>query len=120
MGQALLKAPEDPQLPNYNEELEAFSLQRYEVNKLAGAFVQNQFKLKALLREMVLSPWFASGELVSQNAKLFSVARLGTRRLLTPEELDGKTTSLLDLRFGSKRDKTFFPKPSPTCRIGRI
>ena len=99
MGQALLKAPEDPQLPNYNEELEAFSLQRYEVNKLAGAFVQNQFKLKALLREMVLSPWFASGEVVSQNAKLFSVARLGTRRLLTPEELDSKTKSL----FGYKR-----------------
>ena len=94
MGQAVLKAPEDPQLPNYNEELEAFSLQRYEVNKLAGAFVQNQFKLKVLLREMVLSPWFASGEVVSQNAKLFSVARLGTRRLLTPEELDGKTKSL--------------------------
>ena len=94
MGQAVLKAPEDPQLPNYNEELEAFSLQRYEVNKLAGAFVQNQFKLKALLREMVLSPWFASGEVVSQNATLFSVARLGTRRLLTPEELDGKTKSL--------------------------
>jgi hypothetical protein len=94
MGRALLKAPEDPQLPNYNEELEAFSLQRYEVNKLAGAFVQNQFKLKVLLREMVLSPWFASGEVVSQNAKLFSVARLGTRRLLTPEELDGKTKSL--------------------------
>jgi hypothetical protein len=94
MGRALLKAPEDPQLPNYNEELEAFSLQRYEVNKLAGVFVQNQFKLKVLLREMVLSPWFASGEVVSQNATLFSVAKLGTRRLLTPEELDGKTKSL--------------------------
>ena len=94
MGQAVLKAPEDPQLPNYNEELEAFSLQRYEVNKLAGVFVQNQFKLKVLLREMVLSPWFASGEVVSQNATLFSVAKLGTRRLLTPEELDGKTKSL--------------------------
>ena len=94
MGRALLKAPEDPQLPNYNEELQAFSLQRYEINKLAGAFVQNQFKLKALLREMVLSPWFASGEVVSQNATLFSVARLGTRRLLTPEELDSKTKSL--------------------------
>ncbi|MDA9579947.1 DUF1588 domain-containing protein [Luminiphilus sp.] len=110
MGQAVLKAPEDPQLPNYNEELEAFSLQRYEVNKLAGAFVQNQFKLKALLREMVLSPWFASGEVVSQNAKLFSVARLGTRRLLTPEELDSKTKSLFGFKVWEQERQNILPE----------
>ena len=110
MGQAVLKAPEDPQLPNYNEELEAFSLQRYEVNKLAGAFVQNQFKLKALLREMVQSPWFSSGEVVSQNAKLFSVARLGTRRLLTPEELDGKTNSLFGFKVWEQEWQNILPE----------
>ena len=110
MGQAVLKAPEDPQLPNYNEELEAFSLQRYEVNKLAGAFVQNQFKLKALLREMVLSPWFASGEVVSQNATLFSVARLGTRRLLTPEELDSKTKSLFGFKVWEQGRQNILPE----------
>lgn len=110
MGQAVLKAPEDPQLPNYNEELEAFSLQRYEVNKLAGAFVQNQFKLKALLREMVQSPWFSSGEVVSQNAKLFSVARLGTRRLLTPEELDGKTNSLFGFKVWEQERQNILPE----------
>ena len=112
MGQAVLKAPEDPQLPNYNEELEAFSLQRYEVNKLAGAFVQNQFKLKALLREMVLSPWFSSGEVVSQNAKLFSVARLGTRRLLTPEELDSKTKSLFGFKVWEQERQNILPETS--------
>ncbi len=110
MGQAVLKAPEDPQLPNYNEELEAFSLQRYEVNKLAGAFVQNQFKLKALLREMVLSPWFASGEVVSQNATLFSVAKLGTRRLLTPEELDSKTKSLFGFKVWEQGRQNILPE----------
>ena len=110
MGQAVLKAPEDPQLPNYNEELEAFSLQRYEVNKLAGAFVQNQFKLKALLREMALSPWFASGEVVSQNATLFSVARLGTRRLLTPEELDSKTKSLFGFKVWEQGRQNILPE----------
>ena len=110
MGRALLKAPEDPQLPNYKEALEAFSLQRYEINQLAGAFVQNQFKLKALLREMVLSPWFSSGEVVSQNAKLFSVARLGTRRLLTPEELDSKTKSLFGFKVWEQERQNILPE----------
>lgn len=110
MGKPVLRAPEDPSLPNYREELQAFNLQRYEINQLAGVFVQNELKLKALLRAMVLSRWFSSGDIVTRSPELFSVAGLGSRRLLTPEELDSKTASLFGFKVWEQEVNNILPE----------
>ena len=102
MGRDVLRAPEDPALPNYTQQLAAFNFQRHEINQLASSFVANGYSLKQLLLEMVVSPWFSSGEAVSADLALFSAAGLGTRRLLTPEELDAKTLSLFGWRVDEK------------------
>ena len=101
MGAEVLSVPEDPSLPNYERELQAFNLQRYEIARLAAIFVEGSKRLKPLLHAMVTSPWFVARGLLesAEFPDVLAAAGLGSRRLLTPEELNDKTASLFGFRL---------------------
>lgn len=103
MGTPVLSAPEDPNLPNYDDQLLAFSLQRDEISRLAKGFAKSRFNLKSLLSSMATSRWF-NAEAVPDGhayAETLIAAGVAKKRLLTPEELDAKTAALIGVRMGT-------------------
>jgi hypothetical protein len=60
------------------------------------------FNAKDLLTEMILSPWFtAAGVDENTTPTPATIGNIGTRRLLTPEELEAKTASLTGWKWGA-------------------
>ena len=102
MGTEVLRAPEDPSLPGYDDQLMAFNLQRQEMGRLASEFSQGGFRLKALLRSMVHSKWFQLSGIPDDHpyAAVLLSSGLSVGRLLTPEELEAKTSALLGITVG--------------------
>ena len=107
MGSEVAEPPEDPTDVDFEGRLLAANAQRAEVERLADGF-RNRFpgsfytyNLKDLLTEIVLSKWFRA-DMVTDTDPVRRVALhdAGTRRLLTPEELDRKTAALTGVRWG--------------------
>ena len=104
IGHDVLRAPEDPSLLNYATELMAYNLQRSEISRLALAFSRSGYSLKVLLKEFVQSKWFNAISMAQDHpySDVLSIAGIGARRLLTPEELNAKTYSLLGFKVDYK------------------
>ncbi|MBT6038012.1 MAG: DUF1588 domain-containing protein, partial [Halieaceae bacterium] len=95
-GSEVLVAPTDRSLPDYEGQLLAFNAQEALVEELAAAFISGGYKLKSLLADMVVSPWFRTSgvdqELSETQQK--ALTTVGRGRLLTPEELDRKNRAV--------------------------
>jgi Protein of unknown function (DUF1588) len=63
------------------------------LNYFADFFTKNNYKLKPLIVEMLMSDWFR-GQLAAQEATESPAIYTGGKRLLTPEELYNKTNVL--------------------------
>jgi len=63
-GSEVLVAPMDRSLPDYAAQLLAFNAQEALVEELATAFAAGGFKVKSLLADMMLSPWFRTTAIV--------------------------------------------------------
>jgi len=106
MGSEAAIAPEKITDSDYSERLALFEEQNSFVTSLGEKFSQGiegsePFNGKDLLTEMILSPWFtATGVEDSITSTPSKVGNIGTRRLLTPEELEAKTYSLTGLKWG--------------------
>ncbi|MBA57996.1 MAG: hypothetical protein CMQ40_02370 [Gammaproteobacteria bacterium] len=108
MGSEVANAPEENNDTDYSERLALFEEQNDFINKLGQKFINGigegkPFNGKDLLTELILSPWFRATGFKSQPS-LSSIplrtGNIGTRRLLTPEELESKTESLLGWKWG--------------------
>lgn len=112
MAEELMEAPEVIDDENYAAQLAAFDAQNTFINTLAAefkvgiegssAYSGDAFNLKDALTKMLLSPWFRA---VSASETLDSeqknrLAGVGVGRLLTPEELESKTKSLIGYAWG--------------------
>ena len=102
MGHEVLRAPEDPTLPGYADQLMAFNLQRTEIGRLALVFSSSGFNLKTLLAELLQSKWFNAVAMDAEHpyAGVLQLAGIGAKRLLTPEELLAKTRALVGVTVG--------------------
>ena len=111
MGAKAARAPEEISDSDYSERLALFEEQNGFVEALGKKFSRGieggqSFNGKDLLTEMILSPWFtAAGVDDSTTSTPATVGNIGTRRLLTPEELEAKTTSLIGWKWGSNGDE---------------
>ena len=96
-GAEPLLPPEDRISESYGQHLNAFNAQDELITDLAEAFIASDYDLKALLADMVMSPWYRhSGvkdpaKLAGRHAELRTVGR---GRMLTPEELDRKNRAV--------------------------
>jgi len=107
MSGALPQAPEEISDPNYLANLSTYEEVQNDINELASGFTLgfnggSAFNLKDLLVEMVMTPWFqaiGSSEDLPTNADV-TLAKVGTDRLLTPEELALKTKDIMGFSWG--------------------
>lgn len=89
-----LRAPEFGTF-NYNALLTAFELQSTDIESMADDF-REHMRLKELLADMVLSPWFRSDSTADQldDERAAQLQSIGMRALLTPDELNAKVKSI--------------------------
>lgn len=96
-GAEPLSAPDDRSSEAFGQELNAFSQQDKLISKFARRFVKSGYDLKALLADMLMSPWYRRSG-VSDPSKLvgrsIELSTVGRGRLLTPEELDRKNRAV--------------------------
>jgi len=106
MGTDPLTPPEDPSASNYHERLAAFEEQNRFMTKLGTDFEKGinggvPYNAKDLFVEMLISPWFRSKQISEDGPGEGATApNIGVRRLLTPQELEAKTESLLGWTWG--------------------
>ena len=113
-------APEEISDSDYSERLALFEEQNSFIEALGQQFSQGinggkPFNGKDLLTEMMLSPWFtAAGIEDGVTSTPAAIGNIGARRLLTPEELEAKSYSLLGRRWGEDSGS------NPTYKYDRL
>lgn len=97
MGEAMLEAPEVLGDADAGQQLAAFEAQQVTADEIADDFINSGYRLKELLADLVLTPWFRAQSLLgaSPGERRVELAAAGVDRLLTPEELENKTAALL-------------------------
>ena len=105
MGSLALEAPVASEDKDFDINLAAFEAQNSFIKGLGKKFTKGieggaAYNGKDLLTSMVLSEWFRADEVENSNVRSRLVNEIGTRRLLTPEELEKKSLSLLGWRWG--------------------
>lgn len=90
-------------------EIDAYIAERAVLNDIQDQFVADNFNLKTLIRELLMSPyWRASG--LSNDANDLAHANTGSYALLTPEQLDRKISSLLRFEWRRNMDNYYKEK----------
>jgi hypothetical protein len=112
MGTEPAVAPEVSSDQNFRARLRAFEAQQTDIETLASNFRAGinggaPYNLKDLLVEMILSNWFRASQSRSSlgDERYEELQEIGTRRLLTPQELEAKTFALLGFRWDEQPDE---------------
>lgn len=102
-GRPPLVEPTDPNAPGFLEGVRAAKAQRKVFQEIADKFVDADYDLRVVFLELIKSPYFRaygfSGELTEERA--LELSDIGIARWLTPEELNGKITTALDVPYDS-------------------
>ena len=106
MGAQVLEAPGSSEDKDFSVRLAAFEAQNDFIESLGVQFVAgieggSPYNGKDLLTAMISSNWFRADMVEDFEVRDRLVAELGARRLLTPEELERKSLSLLGWKWGS-------------------
>ena len=120
-GEDTLARPEDPSLPNYAGDLLAYNAQQAVIADLASGFEARGFKAKQLFADMILSPWYRTGEVDESLSKTRqrSLESVGSGRLLTPEEIDRKNKAVFGRTWGeSNRSNAYYYEPETQFNRG--
>lgn len=114
MSEPLLDAPENSGDADYVERFAGFEAQQAVIDDLAAGFRQGfhggvPYNLKDLLVEMTMTSWFRASAAVTPLSESESkqLVGVGKERLLTPEELEAKTRSLLGAAWGEEFDASW-------------
>ena len=116
MGTDVLEAPEVSTDTNFSVQLAAFEEQNEYIKNLAVDFSEgiaggSPFNLKDMIVEMMMSRWFRANALSDSTTgsetlgAAASLATIGTRRLLTPAELENKVHDLFGWRWNEYPDE---------------
>lgn len=103
-GKEPLSSP-DPSVASQSE-LDAYVAERSLLNEMQNRFVADNYNLKTLTREILISPyWRASG--LSADADSSAHINTGSSYLLTPEQLDRKIESLFGFDWRGSLDSYY-------------
>ncbi len=83
----------------YRELEQAYTLQQRDLTKLQRNFMESNYNLKRLMKDIILSPYFRA-----RNARTLEEYRLrhvGMNRLLSPEQLNNKITSVTGITWAN-------------------
>jgi hypothetical protein len=95
-GSEPLEYPSDIQAADYRGRLRAWQAQDGVLRAISDAFIRDNYNLKTIVRELVLSPFFraATTKTVPTPTRASELDHLGPGRLLTPEMLSRKLEAL--------------------------
>ena len=99
-GKEPLTAPDEEAS---QEELDAYIAERTLLNNIQARFVDDNYNLKTLVREIILSPYWRADGLTS-SADMQAHANTGSQYLLSPEELDRKVEALFGFQWRGSLD----------------
>ncbi len=92
--------PNDGTDPLYKQKLLQYEVQDRLFTSIAQQFIDTNFNLKTIVKEIVKSPYFRAKTHESNDPqKVLEVGELGSGRLLTPELLDRKITAVTGMRW---------------------
>ncbi|MFT7220943.1 MAG: hypothetical protein ACI8Z1_002564 [Candidatus Azotimanducaceae bacterium] len=99
MGALPVLAPEVSTDVTFTRQLDAFEAQNTFIEELGVSFAsgikgRSAFSGKDMLVELMMSHWFRADRAVSEADRENYVVEMGTRRLLSPEELEAKGLAL--------------------------
>ncbi len=105
IGAKPVDAPEVSTDHDFSQRLAAFEEQNAFIASLGEEFASGidggpAFNGKDLLVQMMMSPWFRADRAETETIRDQMVNSLGTRRLLTPEELEKKSENIFGWRWG--------------------
>ncbi|MFK7865421.1 MAG: c-type cytochrome [Pseudohongiellaceae bacterium] len=90
-------------------EIDAYVAERSLLNEMQDHFVADNYNLKTLAREILMSPlWRATG--IAEGATSEAHLNTGSSYLLTPEQLDRKITSLFGFEWRGSLDSYYKDK----------
>ena len=100
-------------------EMDAFIAERSILNAMQAKFVADNYNLKTLVREILMSPyWRAEG--LTADANSLSHTQTGSSYLLSPEQLDRKIESLFGFTWRGSLDSYYKDKNnSYTSKLNR-
>jgi len=112
VGNELLTLPEVQTDADYQARLMAYDAQSSSIQEMSDRFASGGMKLKDLLVDMIVSPWFSAGTtngaIDPTQAQAHEIAGLRSERLLTAEQLAKKTKALTgfawNTNYSSQRD----------------
>ncbi len=86
---------------HFDDELTAFLGQYYTFTLIANNFRNNGYSFKAMVKELVMSPYFRAMNTAKDidPQQLSHLAGVGTAHFLTPEQLNRKIENVLGLRW---------------------
>ena len=90
----MLNPPDDD--PRFAEKLEFFNLEQAFLRETVEAFVASDYNLKTVVLEVVRSTYYRAFSAIGlDDSERVALEPLGTMRLLTPEELNGRLVATL-------------------------
>jgi len=101
-------------------EVGAYIAERTQLNDIQSRFVGDGYRLKTLVEEIMMSPyWQADG--LAANANAVAHASTGSSYLLTPEQLDRKIVSLFGFEWKRSLDNYYKDvSNSSTSQLNKI
>lgn len=123
MGSEALAAPESSTDVDFATRLAAFEAQNEFIDELGASFSTGisggaAYNARDLMTEMIMSPWFRAEQVSNATVSARLVPELGTGRLLTPEELEKKTESLLGYFWGDNQNVNLWDFDGRWSRLG--
>ncbi len=115
-GKEPLTAPADAQASQ--SELEAYVAERTVLNEIQQRFVDDNYNLKTLVREIMLSPYWRASAITAADSGAY--ANVGSSYLLSPEQLDRKIEVLLGFDWRNSLDQYYKDREKYwASRLGR-
>ncbi|HQX52647.1 MAG TPA: DUF1592 domain-containing protein [Planctomycetaceae bacterium] len=107
MGRKVLLPPDDIDDPHFAEHRRAYLAQRDVIEHVADHFTQENFDLKVVFQDLLVSPFYRADGLelvVEQPARQAELDDLGLVRMLSPEQIERKITAIFGKSWGRLDD----------------
>jgi len=109
-GRKVLLPPKDLDDPHYAAKHRAYREQRCLIQSAAEHFAANNFNLKGVFKELILSDFYRADSLAPQaqltDAQRAALDDIGIVRMLAPEQLERKIKAVFGSRWGKLEGQT--------------
>lgn len=107
-GRKVLLAPKDIDDPLFNAKRRAYAEQRCQIESIAARFAQNEFNLKRVFQDWIVSDFYRADGLATvatNSARRAELDDIGLVRMLSPEQVERKVEAVFGEPWGRLNDQ---------------